>query len=157
MERIYKAVYMGKEYIAADVCKETVLLISKDQQDLKNGFYTRHDAKYFEKNPFACKKTVSTSELSSLIETTFHYIYKGVELEKVGCHRDENGKYMARLGYYIPTNTPQNNVRFKNVYEKYLYDGFTMDIVEKTFCYMVKKIYEDDPNLEITEEIKRLI
>lgn len=153
------AVYKGKKYHASFNEDGSVNLVSDNRSDLDNGFYVDSDLseKYFKYNPFYCIKKVDISDLTSLTETYYTFIYKGEKLEAVGRHWDEDGKFMHLLGHKIGSPVPEEYPDLVDEYIKYLNDGFEKRIVEKTFCYMVKAIYEDDPDLKIIEDVHELI
>jgi hypothetical protein len=151
------AVYKGKKYPAFNVKDDFITLRSENKDDLNNGFYMKHSEEYHKQHSFYCIKTVSISELTSLTETRYTFVYKGEPLTSIGGTYDDNGKIMHLLGHKIDSPVPEEYPDLVDEYIKYLNDGFEKRIVEKTFCYMVKAIYEDDPDLKIIEDVHELI
>ena len=127
-----------------------VYIVSRNKDDIKNGFIpinVEYNKKY---GFFQCQKEVPKNEITEAYKIKTYALYKGLKFDIIGSHQEGTNILLNLCGNQISSHNPSEEER--KYEEKLIKIGFHMGIVDKTFYMYEKSVPMDDPELEFFEQ-----
>ncbi|MDE6592970.1 MAG: hypothetical protein K2K57_07905 [Oscillospiraceae bacterium] len=129
---------------------EMVYIVSRNKDNLQNGFIpinVEYNKKY---GFFQCRKEVPKNEITEAYKIKTHAVYKGITLDIIGGRK---GILILSTPYRLPYNPTGEQLETKNfLIEK----GFHEGEHEKGGCWYDIEADIDDPDLELIEEMTEI-